>query len=73
MPGVQGALWALDCALAFAQGLAEREVLGLAVGGEARRVGGQERERRRVVLAVLGEVEVDAAKSIRSGGALKVP
>ena len=48
----------------LAQRLAEREVLGLAVGGEARGVGREEGEGRLVVLAVLGEVEVDAADQV---------
>ena len=42
----------------LAQGLAERQVLGLAVRREPAGVGREEGERRLLVLAVLGEVEV---------------
>ncbi len=48
----------------LAQCLTEREVLGLAVPGEAVRVGREEGERRLLVLAVLGEVEVDATDDV---------
>ena len=48
----------------LAQGLAERQVLGLAVRGEPVGVGREEGERRLLVLAVLGEVEVDAADEV---------
>ena len=46
------------------QRLAERQVLGLAVRRQAGRVGRQESERRLLVLAVLGEVEVHLADEV---------
>ena len=45
----------------FAQRAAERQVLRLGVRRQLRRVGRQKRERRVIVPAVLGEVEMDAA------------
>ena len=48
----------------LAQRVTEREMLGLAVGGELPGVGGDEGEGRLVVLAVQGEVEVDAAHEV---------
>ena len=46
------------------QRLAERQMLRLAFGRKPRRVGRQERERRLLVLAVLGEIEVHAADQV---------
>lgn len=46
------------------QRLSEWQVLGFAVCGQASGVGGEEGERRRVVLTVLGQVEVDAANEV---------
>ena len=48
----------------LAQGLAERQVLGLRLRRQPRRVRRQEGERRLLVPAVLGEVEVDAADQV---------
>ncbi|MGH9348248.1 MAG: hypothetical protein ACRD26_13400 [Vicinamibacterales bacterium] len=45
----------------FAQCAAKRQVLGPGLGRQLRRVGRQKRERRFIIPAVLGEVEVDAA------------
>jgi hypothetical protein len=53
------------------QRLAERQVLRLGRAGEPRGVGGEEREGRLLVAAVLGEVEVDAADQV-PGRALRV-
>ncbi len=47
-----------------AQGLPERQVLGLAVGREPVGVSREKGERRRFVLAILGEVEVDLAHDV---------
>ena len=46
------------------QRLGKRQVLCLAVGRDARRVGGEKGERRLGVLAVLGEIEMDPAHQI---------
>ena len=46
------------------QRLGERQVLRLAVGRDARSVGGEEGERRLSVSAVLREIEMDAANQI---------
>ena len=46
------------------QRLRKRQVLRLAVGRDARSVGGEEGERRLSVFAVLREIEMDAANQI---------
>ena len=48
----------------FVQRLAERDVLRRRARAEPRRVRREERERRRVVAAILGEVEADAADEV---------
>ena len=51
----------------FLERPAERQMLRLAFGRKAGRVGRQERERGRLVLAVLGEIEVHAADQVPGG------
>ena len=60
-------LVAVPSTCVFADRLAERTVLRLALPGEARAVGREERERRRGIGAVLREVEVHASNDVPSG------
>src|SRR5207249_7849334 len=48
----------IGCARILAQRLAERKVLGLAVGGKTRRVGREKCERCVLILTIFGEVEM---------------
>ena len=48
----------------FLQGLAERQMLGLGLGRQPRRVGRQEGERGVLVLAVLREIEMHAPDQV---------
>ena len=57
-------LLAIGRAGVFAQRLAERHVLRARLGGELRRVGGEEGERRVGVAAVLRQIEVHAADQV---------